>query len=221
MPKKEPTSWGIWAGAAVLIAAALGLVIFLGGQKPAGTGLTIPATVAADDHVQGDPSAKVVLIEYGDFQCPACAAFDPLVQQITTDFGSKIAYVYRYFPLRSIHPNADVSAQAAEAAGKQGKFWEMAHMLFAKQKDWQDKPDAAAKEIFTGYARELGLDAGKFQADLDSSETKARINRDVASGTAANLPGTPSFFLNGNQIVPQSADEFRAMVQAAVDQAGQ
>ena len=125
--------------------------------------------------------------------------------------------MYRHFPLRQIHPNADAAAQAAEAAGRQGKFWEMADLIFTGQKDWSASDDA--KEKFEQYAQQLGLDLTKFKEDGDSSEIKQKIQQDLDSANAMNLSGTPTFFLNGQFIKgPGSYEEFKALV---AKQAGQ
>lgn len=96
----------------------------------------IPNVISPDDWVQGDRNSKVVLIEYSDFQCPACAAYFPIIKQLNEEFDGKIAFVYRHYPLVNIHPYAEPMARAAEAAGKQGKFWEMYDMIFSKQAEW-------------------------------------------------------------------------------------
>ena len=175
----------------------------------------ISVTLSADDHVLGE--GQVTLVEYSDFQCPACGAYWPLLKQLQEDFKGKLTLVYRHFPLRQIHANADAAAQAAEAAGRQGKFWEMADLIFTGQKDWSASDDA--KEKFEQYAQQLGLDLTKFKEDGDSSEIKQKIQQDLDSANAMNLSGTPTFFLNGQFIKgPGSYEEFKALV---AKQAGQ
>lgn len=98
--------------------------------------VTIPNTIEADDWVRGNKAAKVVLVEYSDFECPGCGAYYPIVEQLVEEYGDKIAYIYRHFPLTAIHKNAETMARAAEAAGKQGKFWDMYHLIFTNQSQW-------------------------------------------------------------------------------------
>jgi len=119
--------------------------------------------------------------------------------------------VYRHYPLRSIHPNAQAAAEAAEAANKQGKFWEMHDVLFNTQSDWSTLRDPKSK--FEEYARSLGLNVDQFKADRDSKETSSKIDADYLSGTQSGVQGTPTFFLDGKLITsPQSYEELKALV---------
>ncbi|MEK7138090.1 MAG: thioredoxin domain-containing protein, partial [Patescibacteria group bacterium] len=171
--------------------------------------LTDPIT--DQDWLLGNKNASAILVEYGDYQCPACAAYHNFVKQLGVDFGDQIGFVYRNFPLRSIHPNSDISAQAAEAAGKQGKFWEMHNMLFEKQKEWEKS--LSAKKIFEDYAVSLGLNLEQFKIDIDSDVVKSRVDSGFASAEKHNLGSTPSFFLNGKFIeAPQSYEEFKNLI---------
>lgn len=195
----------------VLVAGGIYGLIQLGG--PPST--TAPVDRLTDaDHVQGSASAKVVLIEYSDFQCPACGAYYPIVKQLGQTFSDELAIVYRHFPLRSIHKNADIAARAAEASGKQDKFFEIHDLLFEQQEAWSDLIDPT--ETFVGYATKLGLDLERFRNDLRSDSTKDRVNRDYQSGIAARVQGTPTFFLNGKKINnPRSFEEFRKLIESA------
>ncbi len=162
-------------------------------------------------------SSVATLVEYSDFECPACGYFAPEVKQLLADFPGQLRLVYRHFPLRSIHPNAELAAQAAEAAGRQNpaKFWEMADLLFEKQEEWATSQDAAA--LFTRYATTLGLSTTQFVNDLDSPLVVANVENDFTSATKQGLLGTPSFFLNGVQIQnPQSYDDFRELITEAL-----
>jgi protein-disulfide isomerase len=128
--------------------------------------------------------------------------------------GDTLTLVYRNFPLRQIHKHAEMSARAAEAAALQGKFWEMHHRLFRMQKEWEDRSDA--KNIFIGYARDLGLDEAQFVRDLDSPAVAEKIENDLQSGLAAGIKGTPTFFLNGKSIPnPRSYEELKQAVENA------
>ena len=212
---KKIKSVSIWTGVAVLILGSIwGLASLVDNTDvPAPTALLADAVSEADWFL-GSKTASVVLVEYGDYQCPACAAYHNFTKQLTAEFGENITFVYRHFPLRRIHPNANIAAQAAEAAGKQGKFWEMHDMLYKNQNSWAKS--VSAEKIFAGYAADLGLSAEQFKTDLDSDEIKDKINLDLASAERANLPGTPSFFLNGKTIEsPQSYDQFRTLILQA------
>jgi len=169
-------------------------------------------SVGVDDWVRGNPDASVTLIEYSDFQCPACATYEPVVHQILEEFDSQMKFVYRHFPLRSIHRNAEGAARAAEAAGLQGKFWEMHDRLFDGQSAWAQSNNA--QETFEFYAQELGLDVERFRDDMKSGVVKDRVNEDYSSGTAARVGGTPTFFLNGKKLdSPASYQAFKVLIE--------
>lgn len=144
-------------------------------------------------------SGPVQLVEFGDFQCPACGATHPVIKQLLQDYNGKITFYFRNFPLTNIHKNALASAQAAEAAGDQGKYWEMYDKLYDGQKDWSEltSSDAAAK--YTDYAKDLGLDVNKFSQALSNGQFKTIVDQDAADATALNLQATPTFFINGTQ----------------------
>lgn len=171
-------------------------------------------TVSDKDWSKGNKEAKVIITEYSDFQCPACRSYESLVKQVITDLGDKTLFVYRHFPLSSIHKNAQMAAQAAEAAGRQGKFWEMHDMLFDRQKDWAEQTNA--KDLFVEYAGFIGINKDQFKTDMTSSEVKDRIKIDVDSGTKASVQGTPTFFVNGQRLEgPNSIEDFKKAVEDA------
>jgi len=195
-----------------------GMVIIVKNYDPSivSNAVKIENIVVSDDWVKGDKNAKVIIHEYADFECPACAFYSPIINKISTDYGNKIAFVYRYFPLPS-HSNALPTAYAAEAAGKQGKFWEMHDLLFLKQSEWQSKTNA--REISIGYAKSLGLDVVKFSKDIDSKEVKDRVGRDLKEADRTNMPGTPTVFINGTQIeTPRSYDEFKEIIDKKLNE---
>jgi len=162
------------------------------------------------DWVKGDPEGKVVLVEYGDFQCPACANYAPLVKKLSEETPVGLKVVYRHLPLTSIHRNAIVAARAAEAAGRQGKFWEMHDLLYEKQTEWSDERNA--KDKFVEYAKVLGLDEEKFKSDFDSEDVRKRIESDSLKASQMGLSSTPTFFLNGEKVQPRSFEEFKDLV---------
>src|SRR3989344_2502400 len=148
----------------------------------------LPA-VSDADWIAGNKDSAVILIEYGDFQCPACAAYHPFVKKMLEENGQEFKFVYRHFPLRQ-HTQAKDASYAAEAAGRQGKFWEMYDMLYTRQNDWAGKTNA--KDIFLNYATSLGLNPGQFALDRDSSEVKNRAEKDTEDGLKVGINSTPS-----------------------------
>lgn len=176
--------------------------------------------VSADDHIKGVADSSVILVEYSDFQCPACATYHPIIGQIIDEYQDRIAFVYRHFPLRSIHPNGQIAAEASEAADIQGKFWEMYDMLFQNQNEWSGEGDPT--ERFVAYAEEIGLNTDQFRTDLTSSVVTDVVDANYRSGIAASIDSTPTFFLNGAQLDnPRSLDEFRSVIDTALEAAGQ
>lgn len=208
----------VWGGIA-LVAVAGGLIYWSNAMKPSyptpiGDAATILA-VSADDHVKGAADGKAVLVEYLDFECPACASYVPVVAQLEQEYGDRVTFVARYFPL-SGHRNGLASALAVEAAGKQGKYAEMFDLLYAKQKEWGSK-QIETPQVFEAYATELGLDIEQFKADVASEEVMARVMRDKNAGQALGINGTPSFFLNGAKLEnPGSLEAFRAALDEAL-----
>lgn len=172
--------------------------------------------VTESDHVKGGNfSSPVTLVEYSDFQCPACAVYYPITKKLLEANGAKVQFVYRYFPLEGIHPNALGAAKTAEAAGKQNKFWEMHDLLFERQKKWSSEKNV--RDVMVRYAGELGLNVDQFIADYENVETKTRIDIDVQSGKRVELEGTPTFFINGTKIDnPVSYDEFQKLIDNVV-----
>lgn len=203
--------------AGVIIAGAL-----TGGTgstpTPAGFVATTAPAITAADWKQGNATATVSLIEYGDFECPACAAYQPLVQQAVKDYGSKVLFVFRNFPLYNIHPVAGISAQAAEAAGLQGKYWEMHDLLYTKQTEWSTTaPGDIVSKFFNGYASSLGLNVTKFDADINSASVLAKIKTDFDGGNAAQIDHTPTYFINLKQIPnPANYNDFKAALDQAL-----
>lgn len=141
---------------------------------------------------------SVVVVEFSDFQCPACAAVHEPLKQVLAKFEGKVSYVHRHFPLTSIHKNAVSAAQAAEAAHNQGKFFEYGDVLFAKQTEWASLSDPSEK--YLSYAKELGLDEARFVTDSQSKEVAEKVSVDMLYANRHALSGTPTFFVNGIQV---------------------
>ena len=152
--------------------------------------LTVP--VGDRDHVKGPPDAAVTLVEYGDFECPHCRHVKPIVRELKARFGDRMRYVYRHFPITSQHPNAQLAAEAAEAAGAQGKFWEMHDLLFEHQGE-------ISEQQLYGYAAELDLDQERFAGELASNVYAKRVREDFLGGVRSGANGTPTFYLNGER----------------------
>ena len=167
-----------------------------------------------DDWVRGDlGSAKVVMIEYSDFQCPYCSSHHPTMQQLVDEFGGSVAWVYRHFPLTSIHPQATPAAVAAECAGEQqgnDGFWSMADALFANQ-------TTLGQATFERLAGEQGLDAASFKSCLSSGKYNSKITSQQSGGASAGVTGTPGTFING-QLIPGAVpiDQLRSIIQGEI-----
>ena len=154
--------------------------------------MSLTPLVSADDHTSGPEDAPVTLVEYGDYECPYCGAAHPIVQEIQRNLSPSRRFVFRNFPLAQIHPHAKRAAEAAEAAGAQGKFWEMHDLLFENQ-------DALADADLVRYAAQLHLDGKRFEKELSSGVYTDRVHRDFRSGVRSGVNGTPTFFINGER----------------------
>ena len=150
--------------------------------------LTVP--VNANDHIRGAEHAPVTLIEYGDFQCPHCLAAEPMVRQLLEAFDGRVRLAFRHFPLEQVHDHAMLAAQASEAAGAQGKFWQMHDLLFEHQ------PHFDLRRL-REYAQSIGVDMARFVAEMDDEIYLQRVREHQASGLGSGVAGTPTFFVNG------------------------
>lgn len=207
-----------WIVLGVVVLALVGL--FFATKKDTATTATVtgdPKTILASDHVRGGKDAKVTVIEYGDFQCPACGSYYPIVKQLESAYSGKVNFVFRHFPLIQIHPNAFAAARAAEAAGNQGKFFEMHDKLYETQSAWGELT-SNQQSLFESYAQELGLNMDQFKKDYSSNEVADRINQDLASGQQTfSIDSTPSFILNGTKITnPGGLDAFKQVLDQAI-----
>lgn len=174
------------------------------------TKLAIPVTNR--DHVLGPPDAAVTLVEYGDYECPHCGKAHPIVREIKRRMGDELRFAYRHFPLSEIHPYAALAAQAAEAAGAQKRFWEMHDMLFEHQ-NRLTLPDLVQ------YARSLGLNEERFEAELITGAYVDRVTQDFLGGIRSGVGGTPTFFINGiRHLGSFDLPDLLAAIEAAADQ---
>jgi len=152
------------------------------------------------DQVYGKADSKVILIEYGDFQCPTCGTVHPIVKSLTEKYKGQVAFVFRNFPLPTIHPNARAAAAAVEAAGLQGKYWEMHNKIFESQTAWSSLSANDRGSYFTNAAKELGLNVDTFNADLAGANVTKKISFDQALGKKDKVSATPTVFLNGQTV---------------------
>jgi len=199
-----PLRWAIFAGIFIIILGALILTkqnndvdVSKVNENQA---VTQKSETTIADHVFGNKDSKVTLIEYGDFQCPGCGGLHPSLKPVVEANKDNIAFIFRNFPLSSIHPNALAAASAAEAAGMQGKFWEMHDMLFENQNDWSNAKAEERSGIFEKYAKELGLNMNTFNKDIKSAAVADKIKRDQALGKKADVSSTPTLVLNGKKL---------------------
>ncbi|MFA5004422.1 MAG: thioredoxin domain-containing protein [Candidatus Saccharimonadales bacterium] len=180
--------------AAILI-IFVGVVAFTGNKTPS-TGNAQPT-----NHTTGKTTSSVTLVEYGDYECPACESFQPVVNQITAKYSDRVKFQFRNLPLSSIHPNAFAGARAAEAADKQGKFWQMHEALYQNSNWSQWSTSKDPNPFFEQYAQQLGLNVTTFKADFASSAVNDSINADIAAfKKTGQQEATPTYFLNGTYI---------------------
>jgi protein-disulfide isomerase len=164
------------------------------------------------DHVRGPQEGRVTLVEYGDFECPHCGQAEPVVRQLLQTFGGELRFVFRHLPLVDVHEHAELAAEAAEAAGAQGRFWEMHDILFKHQ-------DALRLEDLREYAQTIGLDDVQFSADLESRRFALRVARDLESADLSRVAGTPTFFINGRR--HYGAYDVRSLTTALLREVGE
>ncbi|MGE5298371.1 MAG: DsbA family protein [Acidobacteriaceae bacterium] len=201
----------------------VGTIIVLGGSffgiyklSQSDKGAVLGSNITVQDYKIGPDNAKVKLVEYSDFQCPACAAYSAYVDRLIQDEGDKMQFVYRNFPLVSIHKNSLAASYAAEAAGQQGKFFDMEHVLFSKQAEWSALQDP--KPMFLEYAKSLNLDTAKFTSDMNNKSIKDKVQSDLDEATKMGLNSTPTFFINDKKVaVPPDYEGFKAMIDAELN----
>lgn len=212
----------IVTGAALTLLLLAGLVFFLVNQSttsPPHAQGEDPRVVRPSSHVldEGGEDA-VTIVEFLDFECEACGAFYPLVEDLREQYAGRITYIVRYFPLPG-HANSTNAALAAEAAAQQGRFEDMYHRLFETQADWGEAQDSRAG-MFRGFAEELGLDVDAYDAAIVDPVTLTRIQFDFAEGRALGVHSTPTFFLDGEQLTLEGWDDLPTAIERAVDEAG-
>lgn len=209
----------IWALLAAIV--AVGIVWFIvasSGNEPESAPTTAPinAQLVRDNshRVTAPAEEKAQLVEFLDFECESCLAAVPLLEELKAEYGDRVTFVHRYFPLPG-HRNSGTSAMAVEAAAQQGKYEEMADRMFATQQEWGEGGESKAP-LFRTYAEDLGLDMAAYDRAVVSESTRDRVREDVADGTALGVSGTPTFFLNGKMLVLDSEEQFRQLLADAV-----
>jgi Na+:H+ antiporter, NhaA family len=167
--------------------------------------LTLP--VGERDHVLGPADAPLTLLEYGDYECSYCARSVPVVRRLREEYGERLRFVFRHFPLNSVHPHASQAAQAAEAAAAQGRFWEMHDLLYANQDHLEDMD-------LLQLALKVGLEIYRFRSDVTSERFVRRVREDLESGQASGVRRTPTFFVNGRRIEERGYDDLKQALEA-------
>jgi protein-disulfide isomerase len=211
------TKWIIFA---VVVMAIFGGIIWVSksNQKAfTGDASKVITEGTISDNVFGKKDSKVVLIEYGDYQCPGCGAMYQPIKELTTKYKDKIAFIFREFPLTNIHQNALAAATAAEAAGRQGKYYEMHDLLYENQDSWKDAPLDKREAVFVNYAKMLGLDENKFKTDLSSKDISDKIARDRSAGNKIGAESTPTFVINGQKLDGQENVDIDGITKKLTD----
>lgn len=217
----------LWIVIFLVVAVGIGGIILLVSKSTFSDGVSQPAllTLYDNDWILGkkenddivSEGAEATLIEYSDFQCPACAFFSPILEKLSKDLDRKVKIAYRHFPLPQ-HKNAKIAAYAAEAAGAQGKFFEMSAKIFEDQKDWSGISENDAKNLFKETALELGLNIEKFEKDRENGETKDSVEKDLNDGRNLGINSTPTFYLNGKKMQNlTSYDAFKKVVEEEIN----
>lgn len=205
----------------IIILIFVGIFAFSGNKAKGSSGSSNSAT----NHVEGQGKDGITLVEYGDYQCPYCGQYYPVVQQVQAEFNTQMTFQFRNFPLTSLHPNAFAGARAAEAAGLQGKFWQMHDLLYNQNEAYYNGGEPPNSWIgatdptpyFNIDAQQLGLNVSQFEKDYASDTVNNLITADQAAGNKLGVDATPTFYLDGKQInVGESASAFESLINAEI-----
>ena len=172
------------------------------------------------DHEIGSKSPKVTIIEYADYQCPGCSAAAPKAKALAEKYKDHVRLIFRNFPIASSHPNARAAAAVAEAAGLQGKFWEMNKLLYTNQDAWKNANITDRDNIFKSYAEQLKLNIDQYKTDIASNKVKNKIDFDMALGRKHGVAATPTFYINGKNTEMDSSGSIESSVKEALKKAG-
>ena len=207
----------IFSAAFVAIIAVVVAITFLLREPPvapeANPETSLPSTLRDDTHVLNEGSTDVVLVEFLDFECEACGAFYPYVEELRAEYGERVTFAFRYFPLPG-HGNSVNAAVAVEAASRQGLLEPMYARMFETQAQWGERGADSQAPLFRQYADELGLDMAQYDADVADPEVASRVQSDFDDGIALGVQSTPTFFLNDRVVTLTSFDDLRAAIEA-------
>lgn len=197
------------------VALLLGGVFFLsrGGSPQGVTGTTVSQIEYAKGQKIGSDSAKAKLVEFSDFQCPACKSAEPAIKQVLSKYPDNLQFIYRHFPLPQ-HTHAKKAATLAEAAGEGGKFWEMHDKIFETQSQWSNLSDTDATAFFLGLARDLNLDEAEIREALEKNTFKSKIEDDITEARSLGANSTPTFFLNGKKLNLKSFNDLDTAIES-------
>ncbi|MBO1741626.1 thioredoxin domain-containing protein [Leifsonia sp. TF02-11] len=224
MPKQprqqpQPTrrlSTRFWANTIIIALAFIVVIVIVlvGRAQSASQQATAPAVTRADSRIlQKAATDKVTVVEFLDFECEACGAAYPVVEQLREQYKDRVTFIARYFPIPS-HKNAMNAAMAAEAAGRQGKFTEMYAKLFQTQTQWAERQDDQSNTL-RSVADSIGLDMSQYDKDIADPTLRIRVTKDQAEGVQLGVTGTPTFFLNGEKLTMTSTEQFAAELEKA------
>lgn len=216
------TSWIVFS--IVTIGILVMLVVFSNNQSSTDVSKIDPIAVQSAntqngniaDHIAGSGTGKVTIIEYGDYECPGCGRINPTIESLIHNYDGKVRFIFRNYPLTTIHTDAMAAAGATEAAGLQGKFWEMHNKIYNNQSDWDSLSNSDLTNKFVSYAKALGLNTTKFKDDMASDSVSKKIAYDQALGNKMKLESTPTFYLNG-KLLESSTWGDKAKFAAAID----
>lgn len=202
----------------IAVLAVLGIGFLLASKQNGSSAASVDPKIlqGSSPHMLGATTAKVQIVEFGDYQCPGCGAYEPVLEQLRAKYkdNPNFSFVFRNFPLPQ-HPNAIPAALAAEAAGLQGKFWEMHDLIYANQSQWAEVADSTP--TFQSYAAKIGLDPNKFMQDLKSPQLSEKISADQRDGQSLSVDRTPTIYLNGKtlQSLP-TLDQFEKQIDSLI-----
>ncbi len=205
---------------AVLVLGFVGFLAFKDKGKTSNNGGST-GNAQPSEHKIGAGKKGVTLLEYGDFQCPSCGTFFPIVEQVKAKYGDDITFQFRNFPLTQIHNNAMSAHRAAEASAKQNKFWEMYTILYSRQQIWSNSKNAT--QNMEDYASEIGINVEQFKTDFQSTEVNSIINADIAEGNKLGVDSTPTFFINGKKVddIEPTLESFSKVIDEAIKNSSQ
>lgn len=216
-------NWPLLLGTLVVTAVLVAGIVWLFSRStpPPSSSVTPEELVTNTPHtraagtVTASTATAVTIVEFSDFQCLACRAIQPLLEQVLTAYPDQVRLVYRHFPLHSIHPNAQLAAQAAEVAGEAGQFWAYHDLLFSHQEEWSqlEKKDQLVKQL-ANYAEELGIDKPTFLERIESDHIKSLVHEDLIAGNQLSVQATPTLYVNGQ---PESASQLHSRVESLIN----